>query len=192
MISKLPYKVVAFSALVQLATIAMGAPSGPDLDQEHKVEHLAVGYKIDGKEAAEKFKALRQFDGKKAGDAAVYFAKAKAYEIAALALPETKDEGARTSLRNLMTQKKNFNPTVCQAALRELELLNEEDLGHADGEHIAGVANVKETLAEAIARWLTMAVPKLPHDPDQSAAGYKVFIAEAKRKAATITVSSPD
>ncbi len=139
-----------------------------------------------------KFKALRESNPSKAREAAVYFEQARAYEIAALALPEIKDQYVRDYLRSVIVRKKNFNAVVCQAALNELELLNVEDLGLADGEHIAGIANMKEELAESIARRLAIQAPKLPHNPGASAPGFKVFITEAKRKSATITVSSPD
>src|SRR6266403_184536 len=123
MMSKLPSLIVAFLVSFHLGRTVEGAPSGRD-PRDEKIERLAEVYKIDGKEEAAKFEALHDSDSKKAAKAAVYFAQAKAYEIAALALPEMKDQGIRSSLRHLMTQKKSFNSVVCQAALRELELLN--------------------------------------------------------------------
>ena len=171
--------------------IAGGAPSERD-PKEVTVEHLAEVHKIDGKDAVAKFKALRDSNPSRAREAAVYFEQTKAYEIAALALPDIKDQYVRDYIRSVIVRKKKFNAVVCQAAVHELELLNAEDLGLADGEHIAGVANMKEELAESIARWLAIPAPKLPHNPGASAPGFKVFIAEAKRKAAKMTVSSPD
>ena len=191
MMSKLSRLIVAFLVSFHLGKILEGAPPGRDPGDE-KIEHLAEVYKINGKDAATKFKALRELNSKRAREAAAYFEQAKAYEIAALAFPEIKDQYIRDYLRSVISRKKDFNPVVCQAALHELELLNAENLGRADGEHIAAVANMKEELAEAIARWLAVPAPKLPHDPDKSAPGYKVFLTEARRKAATITASSPD
>lgn len=192
MISKVSRKIVALLAFGLLTCITEGAPSDPDVLKEGKIEKLAQTYKIDGKQTVAKFKALHETDAKKAREAAVYFEKAKAYDITALALPEIKDQYVRGYLRSVISQKKKFSPLVCQAALNELELLNAEPLELADGERVAAVANMKEELAAAVARWLTIPAPKLPRDPDKSAPGYTAFIASAKRKAATITISSPD
>ena len=181
-------------ALVSAGKAQNNAAQAPPLsgNQTSNIERWAKVYGIPSNEALEKYRYLIGNNYEEALAAWQNFDKKNAFEIAAAALIEARQDNIAGTLLYTLERKKEFSPTTYGAAIQTLEGLNNvSEEGETNGEHLAGIETLKSRLATLISRWLGIPDPELMMKVMETKPGYRKFIAQAKQKAATITNDSP-
>lgn len=183
------------ACLFALQIVDPGKASTVELtaNQVESVQRWADVYEINRAEAVVNYQRLLEADRGVALEAADYFGRKNAFEVAAAALYDVEDESIKGDLiQYVLARKREFSPTAFNAAIRELELMNQIQADDREGEYRMGLENLKGALATAISTWLGIPDPKIPHAPGESAAAYAAFIAQVRPKAETIAVNSPN
>ena len=172
------------------ALASIGVALWPAIKHVRTVSRWSETYHLNQTEALQNYRALIGSDYLPALKAVDYFKEHAAFEIAAAALPEIRIRNVTGLLVfDVLSRKQKFSASCFSAAVRQLDIENHDQTG--DGEHGAGVENIKASLATAISRWLHILDPRLQYLPGDTVPGYQRFITEAKRKAATETTNSP-
>jgi hypothetical protein len=162
--------------------------------QTTNIERWAEIYKIPKAEALEQYRILVGNDFPREVKAIVFFEKRNAFEIAAAALLEARDDNISGRMVDILENKKEFSRTCYEVAIRKLETLNnipEELEEQSSGEHVAGIEMVKSRLATLISKWVGIPDPDIIARVADTKPGYRKFIAQAKLKAAGMTGDSP-
>jgi hypothetical protein len=183
-------RIGAVAAYAWVAAAMFGSPNERHLDRA-TVRHLAEIYRLAPNEAESRCDALRGSHRGEALKSIEYLERAKAFELAALALGDVADQVVKNNLIRFVATKPEFSRSVFAVALHELELANADSSNFDDGEYRAGVENTKKILANAISGWLHLPKPRSASGSNPSANEYTAFITGAKEKSRGITVDSP-
>ena len=164
-----------------------GPPSASEIQY---VRQQAVIYRIDPADAVKNYGAMFDPDQMAAGQAEWFFEERKAYTIIAVALPNLSG-GAYAGAIDHLVSKKNFDRVVFQALVQELDSVNAipDTEGNAN-EDPGARETLKLKIWTALARWLNLPKPNM-NGPRYGFADFAAFSAQAKQKAATMTVTSP-
>lgn len=171
------------------------APVQLSAAQISNIERWAEVYEIPKAEALEQYRMLVGNDYPKEIKAVAFFAKWNAFEIAAAAQLEARDDNISAAMLDTLERKKDFSRTSFEAAMAELEMLNKAPvfIGGEYDEKNAGVEMVKYRLATLISKWIGIPDPDVIHTWHQvdTKPAYRTFIAQAKLKAQGMTGDSP-
>ena len=164
-----------------------GTPSASEIQY---VRQQAVIYRIDPADAAKNYTAMFDPDQMAARQAEWFFEKRKAYTIIAGALPNLSG-GAYAAAIDHLVSKKNFDRVVFQALVQELDSVNAIPDAEGNANEDPGAREtLKLKIWTALARWLNLPQPNM-NGPRYDFADFAAFSAQAKQKAATMTVNSP-
>lgn len=191
---------ILIAALSQVVNAQQSVTVAPQLNavQTSKVERWAKVYDIPASEALNNYRLLLDTKRAETLKALDFFDRKNAFEIAAAALLDAKNDSIAGTVLYTLERKKDFSRTAFDAAMTKLVRLNNGPMDDISdfGEHGAGIETVKARLATVISKWIGIPDPDFMHSPacdtiDGSKAAYRVFIAQAKLKAQGITEDSP-
>ena len=189
-----------FAALSQIMSAQESVSVAPQLSavQTANIQRWAGVYGIPADEALEQYRFLMGTNWPKVVGACGFFDKKSAFEIAAAALLEAKDNNNGAAVLYTLERKKDFSPTAFGAVMAKLESLNKDPMDdvYDNGEHGAGIETVKSRLATLVSKWIGIPDPRIDHLPAGgtiagSKSAYRTFIAQAWAKGATMTGDSP-